>query len=76
MIDLVPLGTTSLGSAFVEGVDLSLERLDWVVACIDWRLCFPKGYVEHLCCIYFDYNLILLHCGCRELTQGEIPFSV
>jgi len=41
------------------------KRLDRVLASLGWQTSFLEDYVETLCRLHFDHNLIILRCGDR-----------
>jgi len=73
------LDITATGGRFTwhrnnNGIRILSKKLDCGLANVDWRMSFSKAFVEILCRLYSDHNLLLLRFGGLPLTRGPRPF--
>lgn len=73
------LDLTTTGGRFTwhrnhNGLRILSKKLDRAVANMNWRLSFPKAFVEVLCRLHSDHNPLLLRFGGLPLARGPRPF--
>jgi len=57
-----------------NGLRILSKNLDRGLANMDWRLSFVEAFLEVLCRLHSDHNLILLRFGGLPLARGPRPF--
>jgi hypothetical protein len=74
LIDLGYQGQHFTWHRHIHGFCYLVKRLDKVIASVKWKNDLSNAYVEHLCRLHSNHNLILLRRGRLPYRLRERPF--